>query len=53
MTSTISKADVRRAAPANKETFLGRLLRSDRRRRPATRLEEEEEAVAAISWNAY
>jgi G1/S-specific cyclin PLC1 len=39
-------------APPSKEGFLGRLLRSDRRRRPATRLEEEEEAVAALSWNA-
>lgn len=38
------------AAPAGKDGFLGRLLRSDRRRR--TRMDEEEEAVAALSWNA-
>jgi G1/S-specific cyclin PLC1 len=41
------------APPASKSGFLERLLRSDRRRRPATRLEEEEEAVAALSYPAY
>ncbi len=30
--------------------FMSRFLRSDRGRRPSTRLEEEEEAVAALSW---
>jgi len=32
--------------------FMSRFLRSDRRRRPSTRLEEEEEAVAALAWTA-
>ena len=36
----------------SKEGFMARFLRSDRRRRPSTRLEEEEEAVAALSWTA-
>ena len=36
-----------------KEGFLNRFLRSDRKRRPATRVEEEEEEmVAALSWAA-
>ncbi|EIW68360.1 hypothetical protein M231_00318 [Tremella mesenterica] len=41
-------------APPNKDSagFLGRLLRTDRRRRVSSKLEEEEEAVAALSWTA-
>jgi G1/S-specific cyclin PLC1 len=35
-----------------KEGLFNRFIRSDRRRRPSTRLEEEEEAVAANSWTA-
>ncbi|ORX38378.1 hypothetical protein BD324DRAFT_577981 [Kockovaella imperatae] len=39
-------------APVTKDGFLGRFLRSERRRRPASKLDEEEEAVAALSWAA-
>ncbi|WRT68506.1 uncharacterized protein IL334_005482 [Kwoniella shivajii] len=35
-----------------KEGFLNRLLRSDRRQKPRSRLEEDEETVAALSWTA-
>ena len=38
--------------PATKEGFLGRFLRSERRRRPVSKLEEEDETVAALSWAA-
>ncbi|OCF31545.1 g1/s-specific cyclin pcl1 [Kwoniella heveanensis CBS 569] len=39
------------AAPV-KEGFLNRLLRSDRRQKPRSRVEEDEETVAALSWTA-
>ncbi|WWC63402.1 uncharacterized protein I303_106002 [Kwoniella dejecticola CBS 10117] len=35
-----------------KEGFLNRLLRSDRRQKPRSKLEEDEETVAALSWTA-
>ena len=38
--------------PQDNKGFLNRFLRSDRRRRPASKLEEEEETVAALSWAA-
>ncbi|WVR09524.1 hypothetical protein IAU60_006592 [Kwoniella sp. DSM 27419] len=45
------KQPVAPVAPV-KEGFLNRFLRSDRRQKPKSRLEEDEETVAALSWTA-
>jgi len=49
---TTAAVEVKPTMAPSKSGFLERLLR-DRKRRPSTRMEEEEEAVAALSYPAY
>ena len=53
---SMTTANIRAAKQAEQtresSSFLNRLLRSDKRKRPSSRVEEDEETVAALSWNA-
>ena len=50
--SMTSGAIAKAAVEPSQGSFISRFLRSDRRRPASSRLEEEEEAVAALSWTA-